>query len=258
MAFRPGVQAEGRDSGGTSMSDTATREQRNRIRSMFDAIAFRYDFLNHFLSLRRDVAWRRALVAALPCCTRLRILDLATGTGDVLLTLLKGHETEYYVVGADISTAMLRAAHAKIAQEGKERSSGLVATAAESLSFASGQFDIVTVAFGVRNFSDRGAGLAEMCRVLRPGGRALILEFGLPEHGLVRAAYLAYFRVILPLLAGLFSRQAEAYRYLNRSVEQFPDVENFCACLKQAGFQRTAVQRLTFGIATLYIAYKTH
>ena len=240
------------------MSDTQIREQRNRIRGMFDAIAFRYDFLNRVLSMRRDVAWRKALIAALPCATRLRILDLATGTGDVLLALLENEENENFVVGADISTAMLQAARVKIARAGRERSAALVATAAESLSFGSDHFDIVTVAFGVRNFSDRDAGLAEMCRVLRPGGRALILEFGLPEQGLVRSVYLAYFRVILPTVAALFSRQGEAYRYLNRSVEAFPDTDTFCGALKRAGFQRVAVQRLTFGIANLYIAYKTH
>ena len=240
------------------MTEGHTQETRNRVRSMFDAIAFRYDCLNRMLSFRRDVAWRKALIGALPFANRLRILDLATGTGDVLLALLADRNSENYVVGADISMSMLRGARAKIRRAHKESQSGLVAAAAEALSFASDQFDLVTVAFGVRNFSDRAAGLGEMFRVLKPGGRALILEFGLPRNHVVRTLYLVYFRFVLPYLAGLFSRQTAAYRYLNQSVEAFPECAVFCETLKEAGFQRIAVQQLTFGVATLYIAYKTH
>lgn len=240
------------------MGDEHIKENRNRIRAMFDAIAFRYDCLNHWLSLRRDVAWRTALLDMLPCCTRMRILDLATGTGDVLLALLSGTDAEYFVAGADISSGMLRGAQAKAAQAGVQDRCALAAAAAESLCFADNLFDVITVAFGVRNFSDRHAGLSEMCRVLRPGGRALILEFSLPENAFIRTVYLAYFRTVLPAVAGWLSRRPEAYRYLNRSVEAFPDPVAFCQSLKEAGFQRTARQRLTFGIATLYIAYKTH
>lgn len=240
------------------MDEVQVKEKRNRIRTMFDAIAFRYDCLNRWLSFRRDVAWREALLEMLPCCTRLRILDLATGTGDVLLALVSGANKDSFVVGADISTAMLHGARAKIIQAGKQDCSCLVAAAAESLCFADNQFDVVTVAFGVRNFSDCNAGLSEMYRVLRPGGRALVLEFSLPENTFVRTFYLAYFRVVLPTVAGWFSHRPDAYRYLNRSVEDFPDPATFCQSLKTAGFQRIALQRLTFGIATLYIAYKTH
>lgn len=240
------------------MTDSHSHEDRNRIQAMFDAIAFRYDCINRWLSLRRDVAWRKALVAALPCSTRLRILDLATGTADVLLAMLAEPANESFIVGADISQAMLKGARKKIERAGKGGSSALAVAAAESLCFPPNVFDIVTVAFGVRNFSDRAVGLAEIYRVLRPGGRLLILEFSLPKNALIRALYLVYFRSVLPRLAGWFSRQTDAYRYLNQSVEAFPDNETFRGMLKETGFQRVALQPLTFGIATLYIAYKTH
>ncbi|HOC70967.1 MAG: Ubiquinone/menaquinone biosynthesis C-methyltransferase UbiE [Candidatus Hydrogenedentes bacterium ADurb.Bin101] len=233
-------------------------EKRGQIQGMFDAIAAHYDCINRWLSLRRDAAWRNALLVALPCSTRMTILDLATGTGEVLLSLVADKYANNFVVGADISAAMLHAARQKIEDDGKEDCTALTMAAAESLCFADNTFDLVTVAFGVRNFSDRDAGLAEMYRVLRHGGRILVLEFSLPENGFIRSAYLVYFRRILPFLAGLISRHPAAYRYLNRSVEEFPESGVFSARLKAAGFQRIALQRLTFGIATLYIAYKTH
>lgn len=233
-------------------------EKRTYIRDMFDAIASHYDCINRWLSLRQDVAWRKSLLIALPCSTRLRILDLATGTGEILLSLVSDKYANNFVVGADISPVMLQAARAKISLENKGDCTALTLAAAESLCFGDNSFDLVTVAFGVRNFSDLDAGLAEMYRVLRPGGRILILEFSLPANRLIRSVYLAYFRRVLPFVAGLISRKPDAYHYLNRSVEEFPDSGEFCASLKAAGFQRIALQRLTFGIATLYIAYKTH
>ncbi len=240
------------------MEKAPVGENHKHIKGMFDSIASRYDCINRWLSLRRDEAWRRAMLAARPCSNRLTVLDLATGTGEVLLSLVADTYADNFVVGADISTAMLHAAQRKIAAEQKESCTALTLAAAESLCFADNSFDLVTVAFGVRNFSDRAAGLAEMNRVLRPGGRALILEFSLPENRPIRSAYLFYFRWVLPAIAGLISRQPGAYRYLNRSVEDFPDSGTFCASLKEAGFRRIALQRLTFGIATLYMAYKTH
>ncbi len=235
-----------------------TGEHQGQIRGMFDAIAAHYDCINRWLSLRRDAAWRNTLLGALPCSTRMTILDLATGTGEVLLSLVANKYANNFVVGADISPAMLRAARIKIAEGNKEDCATLALAAAESLCFGDNTFDLITVAFGVRNFSDRNAGLAEMYRVLRPGGRILVLEFSLPENKFIRSVYLIYFRRILPFLAGLVSRQPDAYYYLNRSVEAFPDCDTFSASLKAAGFQRIALQHLTFGIATLYIAYKTH
>lgn len=240
------------------MKNNRLEKDPEHIREMFDSIAHRYDCLNRWLSLRRDVAWRKALLAAMPFSNRMRILDLASGTGDVILALAADKEAENFIIGVDISTSMLKIAKKKILHAQCVRGTALTSATAENLCFPNNTFDLLTVAFGVRNFSDCEKGLREMCRVLRPGGRAYILEFSLPDNPIVRLPYLFYFRNILPRVAGWISKHPEAYHYLNDSVEIFPEREKFCATLKAAGFQRIALQRLTFGIATLYIAYKTH
>lgn len=232
-------------------------EERNKIRRMFDAIAFRYDFVNRVLSLRRDVIWRKAMVTTLPQRPALHVLDLATGTGDVLLALQKTGTPVTRVVGADVSGAMLQQGREKIEQAGCTASSTLVQTDAASLCFPTHTFDVVTVAFGVRNFSELETGLREMHRVLREDGCAIILEFSLPENFLIRTSYLIYFRHLLPRIAGLLSRQPAAYQYLNRSVEAFPYGEEFCSMLHTAGYTKIEAFPLTFGIATLYVGHKT-
>jgi demethylmenaquinone methyltransferase / 2-methoxy-6-polyprenyl-1,4-benzoquinol methylase len=233
------------------------QEPRNQIRGMFDAIAFRYDFVNRVLSLRRDIAWRRALVAALPQKGGLHVLDLATGTCDVLLALQGPGSPVTHVVGADVSGAMLRYGQEKIARAGLSSSSPLIQTDAASLCFPEDTFDVVTVAFGVRNYSDLEKGLREMQRVLHPGGSVLILEFSMPSNPIFRVGYLFYFRHILPRIAGMLSRQPGAYHYLNRSVEAFPYGRAFCDLLHEAGFVNATARPLTFGIATLYVADKS-
>jgi demethylmenaquinone methyltransferase / 2-methoxy-6-polyprenyl-1,4-benzoquinol methylase len=230
----------------------SANKERNHIRRMFDAIADRYDLVNRLLSFRRDIAWRRAMVAALPDGGGMRVLDLATGTCDVLLTLLDSDCPVASVVGADVSQSMLRLGGRKVAAAGKTVSVSLFQADATALCFRDGAFDAVSVAFGVRNFSDLQSGLREMRRVLRPGGRALILEFSLPANRMIRYPYLLYFRHVLPFIGGVISRQPDAYRYLNRSVEAFPYGTMFCDLLSEAGFVRVTAMPLTFGIATLY------
>lgn len=232
------------------------KTERNKIRRMFDTIAFRYDFVNRVLSLRRDVAWRKAMVAALPKKQGLHALDLATGTGDVLLALQKPGSSVTHVIGADVSGAMLRHGQQKIKQAGYAPSSALTQTDAAALCFPDNVFDVVTAAFGVRNFSELETGLREIFRVLRPGGCVIILEFSLPTNPFLRAAYLVYFRHVLPRIAGLLSRQPAAYHYLNRSVEAFPYGESFCALLHDSGYTENEAHPLSFGIATLYVGYK--
>ena len=224
---------------------------------MFDAIAFRYDFVNRVLSLRRDVVWRKAMVAARARGQGLHALDLATGTSDVLLALQQAGSPVAHVVGADVSGTMLRYGQQKIEQAGHAASSALVQTDAAALCFSDNTFDVVTVAFGVRNFSELEAGLREMRRVLRADGCAIILEFSLPVNPLFRTAYLLYFRHVLPRIAGLLSRQPAAYHYLNRSVEAFPYGEAVCTMLHDAGYVKIKARPLTFGITTLYIGYKS-
>ncbi len=231
-------------------------KERNRIRGMFDVIAFRYDLVNRVLSLRRDVAWRRAMAVSLPQEKGLHVLDLATGTCDVLLALQQPGSPVSRVTGADVSGAMLRYGQQKINAAGRKDSSTLVQADAAALCFPDDTFDAVTVAFGVRNYSELETGLREMQRVLRPGGRTIILEFSMPENPVFRASYLFYFRHILPRIAGIISRQSGAYHYLNRSVEAFPYGQAFCDLLRAAGFQNITAYPLTFGIAMLYVANK--
>lgn len=226
---------------------------RQRAWQMFDRIAHRYDLLNRLLSFGRDVAWRRRMAHRLPDAHRLRILDLATGTADVLLFLDAQSGRVARGVGVDMSAGMLAEGREKVMRAGSAHTLALVRGDATSIPLASGTFDVVTIAFGVRNVVDVDVALREMRRVLRPGGRALVLEFSLPRNPLIRIPYLFYFRHILPRVGGLISGDAGAYRYLNRTVETFPYGEAFCAVMTAAGFDRVNAEPLTFGVATLYV-----
>lgn len=219
---------------------------------MFDRIAHRYDLLNRLLSFGTDVRWRKRLARALPDGADLRVLDLATGTGDVLLTLARESCHVRSAVGADMSLGMLRLGKEKLAAANLGRF-WMVRGDATALGVADAQFDAVTIAFGIRNVLDTRAALREMVRVLLPGGRALILEFSLPKNHLVRRGYLLYFRHVLPRLGALISGDAHAYRYLNETVETFPHGEDFCRLMREAGFHNVTAHPLTFGIAAIYV-----
>ncbi len=227
---------------------------------MFDRIARRYDLLNRLLSFGRDVAWRKAMVRMMACdrpaAGILRLLDVATGTGDVLLAAEKECRLSLGV-GLDPSAGMLSVGMDKVRGRGLRERLHLVQGDAQHLAFAPDYFDALTIAFGIRNVADPVAGLREMCRVLKPGGRALVLEFSLPGNPLFRPLYLFYFRHVLPRIGGVISGDAEAYRYLNRTVEAFPYGEAFCAMMREAGFASTKAHPLTLGIATLYCGIKS-
>jgi demethylmenaquinone methyltransferase/2-methoxy-6-polyprenyl-1,4-benzoquinol methylase len=220
---------------------------------MFDRIAPRYDLLNRLLSFRRDVAWRRAMIRALPDGDDLRVLDLATGTADVLLAMCRGERRVAQAIGVDKSAGMLALGRQKAMHVAAAR---FVHGDAQALSFADRSFDAVTIAFGIRNVPNVSAALFEMNRLLRPGGRALILEFSTPANPLFRGIYNIYFRHMLPRVGGLVSGDAQAYRYLNESAEAFPSGEAFAALMRDAGFTRVSARPLTFGIATLYTGDK--
>ena len=235
------------------MPDAADKAQSWKI---FDRIAHRYDLLNRLLSFGRDVAWRKRLLWHLPEGKALRLLDLATGTADVLLTLYRKSGRIGYGVGADRSAGMLLQGREKLRAQAVENDLSLVLADGVQLGFAENGFDVATIAFGIRNIPDVDAGLRELYRVLKPGGRVLILEFSLPGNRLIRTGYLFYFRHILPRIGGLISGDPTAYRYLNETVESFPYGEAFCALMRTAGFQDLQAHPLTFGIATLYCGDK--
>jgi demethylmenaquinone methyltransferase/2-methoxy-6-polyprenyl-1,4-benzoquinol methylase len=219
---------------------------------MFDRIAHRYDLLNHLLSAGRDPVWRDRLARRLAAGAPETVVDLATGTGDQLLALLGRCPTIRRGLGLDVSLGMLQHGRPKLAASTAAGRLALIHGDALALPLRSGSTDAVTITFGIRNVADVAAALVEMSRVLRPGGRVLILEFGLPSVWLLRRLYLLYFRYVLPLLGGLISGDSDAYRYLNRTVESFPYGEQFCALLRGAGFTQVAAQPLTFGVVYLY------
>ena len=212
---------------------------------MFDAIAHRYDLLNRILSFGQDLSWRRRAIRLAASGTVRAALDVGAGTGDLALALA-GAEVRT-VVALDLSAGMLERAR------GRGRVA-LVVGSAEALPFPDASFDAVVAGFAVRNFGDLGRGLAQMRRVLRPSGRAVILELSLPPVPLVRALHLLYLYRIGPVVARLAGSTEEAYRYLPGSIERFPDPDRFAAMLRDVGFARVRYERLTFGVATVHVA----
>lgn len=234
-----------------------TSPDRRHVSTMFDGIAGTYDRLNRWLSFGQDVVWRRECVRHAPVPEeKLRVLDLATGTGDILISFFQAYGSKVCGAGLDFSGGMLAEAREKLVKEGMEGRFCLVRGDATCLGIAGNSFDVVTIGFGVRNLMDAGAGLEEMHRVLRPSGRVLILEFSLPSNRWFRGLYLFYFRHVLPRLGGVISGDRQAYRYLNQTVETFPYGEAFLALMRAAGFKNAAAYPLTWGIATLYAGDK--
>lgn len=221
---------------------------------MFDNIAPRYDFLNHFLSLGIDKLWRKKAINILSAYKTDSILDVATGTGDFAIAALKLKPSK--IVAFDLSEQMLNVGRAKAGKMGVSNIIRFVKGDSESMPFSDRQFDAVTVAFGVRNFEHLEKGLREFHRVLKPGGVAVILEFSKPKYFPFKQLYLFYFFSILPLVGRIISKDRSAYSYLPESVMAFPDDQKFLSILKNCGFTGVRQKRLTFGIATIYIAQK--
>lgn len=215
------------------------------IRSMFGRVARRYDLLNAVLSAGNDLYWRWQLTRAVRAQHPARVLDLATGSGDVFRALQRGHAYTEWALGADFCLPMLEVARGK-------GIGPLCAADGLHLPFADASFDAVTIAFGLRNWVDRPAGLKEMRRVLRPGGAVYILEFSHPIWP-VNRPYFWYLRTILPKIAACFGSEAAAYDYLGTSIEAFPKQPVLAAMLQAAGFESVTYQNLTFGIAALHI-----
>ena len=235
-----------------------TRKQ--QVMDMFNAIAIRYDFLNHFLSFNTDVRWRRKVTRAIRKLAanaqiplkNLKILDVATGTGDLAFELSKLQPAS--VTGVDIAENMLTIARKKAEQKSMQ-SIQFLSGDSEALDFPPDTFDFVTVAFGVRNFENLEKGISEMLRVLKPGGSLLILEFSQPS-GIMGYLYKFYSRRILPSLAGMFATDSRAYQYLPDSIYAFPHGEKMKNILLQTGFKTSDFQKLSGGIASIYISGK--
>ena len=234
------------------MSASGKKEQ---VADMFNKIAGKYDFLNHFLSLGIDKIWRKKAIREIASVSPKNILDVATGTGDLAIAA-EASIPGATVTGVDIAAQMLEEGRKKLAAKGLTKSITLELGDSESLPFASESFDAVMCAYGVRNFENLEKGLSEMQRVMRAGGKLAILEFSRPTAFPVKQLYTFYFRRILPVLGGMLSKHKTAYTYLPESVNAFPDGKEFCDILTRCGFKNAKARPLTLGVTTLYTATK--
>ena len=230
--------------------------KKEKIEQMFNDIAPSYDRLNHLMSLGIDNIWRKKALKEIVDGTQQQILDVACGTGDSTIAIAKAMEPGGRVTGIDISAGMMEPLMRKAAHEGVHDRIKLLQADALQMPFEADTFHRVTCAFGIRNFEDRKKGLAEFLRVLKPGGRAVILELGIPDKPFIKALYDIYFRHILPLIGGLISGNRAAYRYLPESVYAFPRPEAFCAMMERAGFHNVRHRNFTFGLCRLFIGEK--
>jgi demethylmenaquinone methyltransferase / 2-methoxy-6-polyprenyl-1,4-benzoquinol methylase len=244
-----------------SMSKTVipyTQEQgtkKEQVADMFNNISKTYDFLNHFLSLGIDIIWRKKAINELKKDQPKLILDVATGTGDFAFEALKILKPEK-IIGVDISQGMLDIAQQKITKRNLNAQFEVKLGDSEGLPFKHDEFDAVTVAYGVRNFENLEKGLVDINRVLKPGGKAVVLEFSKPKVFPVKQLYNFYFNYVTPGIGKLFSKDARAYSYLPESVAAFPDGANFIALMDRVGFKNTKCRPLAFGICSIYTGVK--
>jgi demethylmenaquinone methyltransferase / 2-methoxy-6-polyprenyl-1,4-benzoquinol methylase len=229
--------------------------KKQQVAEMFDTIAFRYDFLNRFLSGGADIAWRKKAIRELREIDPKSILDVATGTGDLPIMMMKMLNPEQ-ITGIDISDGMLDIGRKKISKLHLENQITLLSGDAEIILFGDNSFDAVTVAFGVRNFQNLEKGLAEMFRILRPGGKLVILEFSKPEKGLFLSFYKVYLRMIAPRIGKMVSGNLDAYKYLNDSVNAFPECEVFTRILEKTGYKNCVYKKVSLGICSIYCGKK--
>ncbi|PKP31402.1 MAG: bifunctional demethylmenaquinone methyltransferase/2-methoxy-6-polyprenyl-1,4-benzoquinol methylase UbiE [Bacteroidetes bacterium HGW-Bacteroidetes-17] len=228
--------------------------KKEKVRKMFNEISYRYDFLNHFLSMGIDILWRKKLVDLLKKQHPKYVLDVATGTGDLAITASRIEAIK--IIGVDIAEEMLAVGRKKINQKKLDHKIELRLGDSENLPFETGTFDAAIVAFGVRNFENLDKGLTEMYRVLSVKSKVYILEFSMPEKFPIRQLYHFYFKNILPLIGRVISKDRVAYTYLHDSVQEFPSGEAFLNRLNKAGFENASQLKLSFGIASIYVGEK--
>ncbi len=228
--------------------------KKHQVAKMFNNISGRYDFLNHFLSAGIDVVWRRKAIKLLQERQPKNILDVATGTGDFAIEALQLKPEK--IIGVDISDGMLTVGRKKMLTKGYSDIIQLIHGDSENLPFEENKFDAAIVAFGVRNFENLEKGLSEIIRVLKPGGKLVVLEFSKPTRFPFKQVYTLYFKAILPLIGRIVSKDKSAYTYLPASVDAFPDGSKFTTILTKVGFNNTTCKPLTFGISSLYTGSK--
>jgi len=235
------------------IEDTSTFTLQNR--EMFTAIAPRYDFLNWLLSVGQDKYWRKQAVDLLDPIRRDHILDVATGTCDIVIEIAK-RNLAVRIFGIDFSQRMLEFGKAKVSLNNYDKSISFQIGSGEHLPFANESFDGVVCAFGIRNFANVKRGLREFYRVLKPGGRIVILEFSVPQNQFLNAVYECYFNFILPKIGNLVSGHSNAYTYLPESVAHFPNQKIFIEWIEKTGFKKVSFEELTFGIVSIHRGFK--
>ena len=228
--------------------------KKEQVAEMFNNISHRYDFLNHFLSLGIDILWRKKAIRLLKDDKPKQILDIATGTGDFAIEALALNPER--IVGVDISSGMLEVGKQKMKRRKFDNIIDMQLGDSEKLLFEDNTFDAVIVAFGVRNFENLKKGLSDMHRVIKPGAKAVIIEFSRPSRFPMKQLYNFYFKSILPIIGKLVSKDKSAYTYLPESVDAFPDGQDFLSILSEVGFKKTECIPLTFGISSIYIGQK--
>ncbi|MCW3094132.1 MAG: bifunctional demethylmenaquinone methyltransferase/2-methoxy-6-polyprenyl,4-benzoquinol methylase [Ferruginibacter sp.] len=233
-------------------SELSKKEQ---VADMFDNIAYRYDFLNRFLSVGIDVWWRKKAILQLKKLGPKKILDVATGTADVAIMTARLLHPEQ-IIGIDISDGMLSFGRKKIEKLGLQSLIELLNGDSETIKFEDNSFDAVTVAFGVRNFQHLEKGLSEIKRVLKPGGKLVVLEFSKPKSPVIKQLYHVYMNIVAPNMGKLFSKNRNAYKYLDESIKKFPEGKNFTSILDNLGYKNSYCTPLSFGICSIYCGEK--
>lgn len=234
--------------------NSGSASKKEEVAEMFNNISGRYDFLNHFLSVGIDKIWRKKAIRELKDLKVERVLDIATGTGDFALAALKLKPKE--IVGVDISSGMLEVGKEKMKRKGVDKIVRMELGDSEDLPFENDYFDGITVGFGVRNFENLEKGLGEMLRVLRPGGKAVVLEFSKPRRFPVKQLFGFYSKRMIPFFGRLISKDKRAYTYLPESVAAFPEGSDFEAILEKVGYTSIRSRKVSGGIATIYTGIK--
>ncbi|MBI1342316.1 MAG: bifunctional demethylmenaquinone methyltransferase/2-methoxy-6-polyprenyl-1,4-benzoquinol methylase UbiE [Terrimonas sp.] len=236
--------------------DQSEKGKKEQVEEMFDRIAGRYDLMNRFLSAGIDTGWRKKAIKSLQADQPRVILDVATGTADMAILTCKMLKPEK-VIGIDISAQMLDIGRQKIEKEGLTNQIALLKGDGEAINFPDATFDGIMVAFGVRNFENLEKGLKELLRVLKPGGKLVVLEFSKPKNSGFRKIYNLYMGIVAPQMARWLQQNKEAYEYLKESSEAFPDREHFINLLNNTGFTSTGYKPLSFGICCIYNGRKS-